>query len=76
VDFVFIDGDHSPEGCRGDWDVWHPHVPSGGSVAFHDARGGSEGPRAVVEQLFYGSSPVEGWTVTHEVETLVAVRRT
>ncbi|HEY1509748.1 MAG TPA: class I SAM-dependent methyltransferase, partial [Solirubrobacteraceae bacterium] len=26
VDFVFIDGDHSPEACREDWDVWHPHV--------------------------------------------------
>ena len=76
VDFVFIDGDHSPEGVREDWEVWSPHVPPGGVVAFHDARGTSEGPQQVVNELFYGSQPTPGWKVTHEVGTLVAVLRT
>jgi predicted O-methyltransferase YrrM len=76
VDFVFIDGDHSPDGVREDWDAWHKHVPQGGVVAFHDARGGSEGPQQVVEELFYSASPVAGWQVVTEVATLVAVRRT
>ncbi|HWF26163.1 MAG TPA: class I SAM-dependent methyltransferase [Solirubrobacteraceae bacterium] len=58
VDLVFIDGDHSPEGCREDWERWHPHVAPGGAVAFHDARagraggGGSPGPTSVVDAVF------------------------
>ncbi len=81
VDFVFIDGDHSPEGCREDWDVWHPHVRPGGAIAFHDARHGaadgfgSIGVTAVVDELFRGENPVAGWTLDAEVDGLVAVRR-
>jgi hypothetical protein len=45
-------------------------------VAFHDARGTSEGPQQVVNELFYGDQPIPGWQVTHEVGTLVAVLRT
>lgn len=81
VDFAFIDGDHSPEGCREDWDVWHPHVRPGGAIAFHDARHGapdgfgSTGVTAVVDELFRGEIPVQGWTLDAEVDGLVAVRR-
>jgi predicted O-methyltransferase YrrM len=63
VDLVFIDGDHSPEGCREDWDVWHHHVSPGGAVAFHDARAGrpggagSPGPTSVVDDLFRTAAP-------------------
>jgi len=79
VDLVFVDGDHSPEGCREDWDAWHRHVSCGGVVAFHDARAGhaggdgSPGPTAVVDELFRGSD--SGWTVVEEVDSLVVVRR-
>lgn len=81
VDLVFIDGDHSPEGCREDWDMWHPHVRSGGSVAFHDARlglpggEGGPGPTAVVAELFRSGAPPDGWHIVHEIDTLVVVRR-
>ena len=75
VDLVFIDGDHSPAAVREDWDVWHPHVPPGGHVAFHDANGRSPGPSAVVDELFHGAEPVGGWTVEKAVESLVVVRR-
>ncbi|MCI0400646.1 MAG: class I SAM-dependent methyltransferase [Gammaproteobacteria bacterium] len=37
VDFVFIDGDHSYEGLRGDWQGWSPLVGLGGIVALHDS---------------------------------------
>ena len=37
VDFVFIDGDHSVEGLRGDWQAWSPLVAPGGIVALHDS---------------------------------------
>lgn len=75
VDLVFIDGDHSPAAVREDWDVWHPHVKSGGHVAFHDANGRSPGPSQVVDELFDSASPVSGWQVTHEVESLVVAKR-
>jgi predicted O-methyltransferase YrrM len=81
VDLVFIDGDHSPEGCREDWDVWHGHVSPGGAVAFHDARlgqpggTGSPGPTVIVDELFRSPGPPEGWTLAEEVDTLVVVRR-
>lgn len=36
VDMVFIDGDHSYEGCLGDFENWLPHIKYGGVVAFDD----------------------------------------
>lgn len=35
-DMVFIDGDHSYEGCKGDISAWLPHVKPGGIMAVHD----------------------------------------
>lgn len=36
LDFVFIDADHSYEGCLADIHAWSPKVRSGGMVAGHD----------------------------------------
>jgi predicted O-methyltransferase YrrM len=36
VNMVFIDGDHSYEGCAGDIRAWLPHVKPGGIMAIHD----------------------------------------
>ena len=33
---VFIDGDHSYEGCSGDIVAWMPHLKVGGIMAVHD----------------------------------------
>jgi predicted O-methyltransferase YrrM len=35
-DMVFIDGDHSYEGCKGDILAWTPHLKRGGILAVHD----------------------------------------
>jgi predicted O-methyltransferase YrrM len=35
-DFVLVDGDHSAEGVRADWERYAPLVRPGGIVAFHD----------------------------------------
>ena len=37
-DFVFIDGDHSWEGIKGDWEAWSGLVVPGGVLALHDSR--------------------------------------
>lgn len=79
VDLVFIDGDHSPQACLEDWEVWHSHVRRGGRVAFHDARlgqadgTGHPGPTEVVNRLFRDSRP-PGWRIEREVDSLVVVR--
>jgi predicted O-methyltransferase YrrM len=39
VDFLFIDGDHTYEGVRRDWEMYSPLVRKGGLVAFHDVAG-------------------------------------
>lgn len=36
VDMVFVDGDHTYEGCRGDIEAWLPHLKIGGIMALHD----------------------------------------
>jgi len=36
VDFLFIDGDHSYEGVKKDFEMYSPLVKKGGIIAFHD----------------------------------------
>jgi predicted O-methyltransferase YrrM len=75
VDLVFVDGDHSPEGVLEDWRAWHPHVRSGGVMAFHDAKEAGSGPKQVVDDLFRSDQPVKGWAITYEVGSVVVVTR-
>ena len=82
ADLVFIDGDHSPEGCREDFEVWSPHVGPGGAIAFHDAREGlpggrgSIGPTSVVDALFRAAATLaDEWRIAEEVDSLVVVAR-
>ena len=36
IDILFIDGDHSYDGVKRDWDLFAPHVREFGVVIFHD----------------------------------------
>jgi predicted O-methyltransferase YrrM len=55
-DLVFIDGDHSQEGCERDWHDWSALLAPGGAIVLHDARAGCPsgrglpGPTAVVDR--------------------------
>ncbi len=40
IDLIFIDGDHSYEGIKRDWELFVPHVKSFGIVVFHDTMWG------------------------------------
>jgi predicted O-methyltransferase YrrM len=81
VDLVFIDGDHSEAGCELDWSCWHPFVPVGGRVVFHDARAdqpggrGLPGPTSVVERHFRSAEATPGWEIMAEADRTVVVRR-
>jgi len=82
IDLLFIDGDHSEEGTRADWEAFSPHVVPGGVVIFHDARVGQPrggdagpGPTIVVDALFRGPEALPGWRIVEEVDSCVAVER-
>jgi predicted O-methyltransferase YrrM len=49
IDFLFIDGNHSYEGVKTDWDLYSPLLKSGSCVVFHDY-GWAEGVIRVVEE--------------------------
>jgi predicted O-methyltransferase YrrM len=36
IDFLFIDGDHTYEGVKRDFELYSPLVKKGGIIAFHD----------------------------------------
>ena len=36
LDYLFIDGDHSYEGVKKDFELYHPFVKKGGIIIFHD----------------------------------------
>ncbi len=42
LDFLFIDGDHTYEGVKKDFEMYSPLVKNGGVVAFHDIVNGPE----------------------------------
>lgn len=39
IDLLFIDGDHTYEGVKADWEMYSPLVRSGGLIVFHDVAG-------------------------------------
>jgi predicted O-methyltransferase YrrM len=51
IDFLFIDGDHSYEGCLNDIRSWIGKVRPGGTVAFHDYSWAEGVRRAVNEEV-------------------------
>jgi predicted O-methyltransferase YrrM len=52
IDFLFIDGDHSYEGSRADFESYGPLVRPGGVIAFHDLIPPKDRPRIQVGRLF------------------------
>ena len=49
IDLLFIDGDHSYEGCSNDLENWYPKVLSGGHVLLHDSYFGCDVQSAVAD---------------------------
>jgi predicted O-methyltransferase YrrM len=80
VDLLFIDGDHSEQGCELDWQSWRDRMSPQGQVVFHDARAGRRagrglpGPSAVVARHFR-DTPNDVWKIVAEADRTVAVAR-
>lgn len=54
IDVLFIDGDHTYEGCMDDWKNFSPFVKKGGQVFFHDCDETSPGVVQVFEEIGKG----------------------
>jgi len=50
-DLLFIDGDHSYEGCTLDLENWYPNLSVGGHIVLHDCYHGSPVQESVIDFL-------------------------
>lgn len=71
IRMLFIDGDHSYEASKLDFDCWSPFVPVGGLVLFHDI-GGWPGVTQFLQDLTKSSSE---WRLVAKVHSLAVVQR-
>lgn len=51
VNVIFIDGDHTYEGCKADIDNWYPQMAEHGVMCFHDCDETSPGVVQAVEEF-------------------------
>jgi cephalosporin hydroxylase len=57
VDLLFIDGDHSYEGVKQDWEMYSPLVGQGGLIIFHDIVEHTKIPECQVDRLWNELKP-------------------
>lgn len=60
IDLLFVDGDHSYEGCRADMLAWLPHLKPGGTVVMHDYAW-AEGVQRVVKEIILPQQSQKGY---------------
>lgn len=77
VDVLFIDGDHSYEGCKTDIDSWYPHMAEHGVMLFHDCDRSSPGVVKAVHEFAdkLGVEPTEYTYITPNEKCSMAVIR-
>lgn len=71
-DFLFIDGDHTWDGLKGDWLVWRGLIRKGGIVALHDTCNTTFGCQRYAREHIFGDAEFE---VIETVDTLTVLRR-
>lgn len=69
IDLLFIDADHSEQGCRSDFMRWSLHVKEGGRVAFHDNH--YESVRKVIDEAIRA-----GWLDEYHANHTTVLRKT
>jgi predicted O-methyltransferase YrrM len=69
IDFLYIDADHSYEGCKADIMAWAPHVVKGGVIAGHDYTDHDEFPNKfpgvamAVDEIYPNRNVIPGSSV-------------
>ena len=72
VDFLFLDGDHSYEGVKQDWQYFAPLVRPGGLIAFHDIAMNYE--ETHVKQLWDEIKPLhEHWEYVFHAKSIFGI---
>lgn len=78
LEFVFVDGDHSFEGLKADWEGWSGLIAPGGVVALHDSRATSATPIHQAGSVRYTNEVVRNdrrFQIIEEIDSLTALRR-
>ena len=78
VEFIFIDGDHSYDGLKADWEGWAGLIAPGGVVALHDSRSSPNRPLDDAGSVRYTRSVILAdprFEVADEVDSLTVLRR-
>ena len=78
-DFIFIDGDHSLEGIKQDWNDWSARVQPGGVIGLHDTLVPAHNPkvsslgshRYFMDQIQHD----ERYEIVEQVDSLSVLRR-
>ncbi|MDX1952574.1 MAG: class I SAM-dependent methyltransferase [Verrucomicrobiota bacterium] len=74
IDFLFIDGDHSQQGCEYDYRTFGPSVKKGGYLAFHDydPKRMELGPTFVIETIVKKEA---NWVFQRKADSLMLFRK-
>ncbi|MFC1759104.1 class I SAM-dependent methyltransferase [Planctomycetota bacterium] len=71
IGLLIIDGDHSYEGVKRDFEAWHRHVVPGGRIIFDDAADPEIGPYHLIREILEEG----GYAIETEKEKLVTLRK-
>lgn len=71
VSLLWIDGDHSYEGVKRDFECWLPHLEANAVIAFDDATDPKLGPYKLIDEL----TTLKGFEVVASVCKIVAIRQ-
>lgn len=83
ADLLFIDGDHTYQGCASDINVWLPNVQMGGLIAIHDYDKAQNDPREHgrnhpfpgVDKAVRVYLLDQGYLVVDHVDTMIVFRK-
>ncbi|MGL6075791.1 MAG: class I SAM-dependent methyltransferase [Fimbriiglobus sp.] len=78
IDFLFIDGDHSYDGLRVDWESWSGLIASGGIIGLHDSRPTPSRPIHDAGSVRYTAEVIRldsRFIVIDEVDSLTVLQR-
>ncbi len=74
ISVLFIDGDHSYNGCKRDIDAWHPLMKEGGIMLFHDCDETSPGVVQAVAE-FVNTHTVNRWELFKRTDKNTSMSR-
>lgn len=78
VDFLFIDGDHSWEGLKTDWETWSTLIAPGGVVALHDSISTPQRPIEQAGSVRFTNAVIRNdprFRVVDEIDSLTVLQR-